>query len=84
MSSTDTDTGRGGTKNRLVVAQLNLQNSKLVTSQIRQTLLEQNIDILLAQEPYSVRGKIAGFGLARSNSVVGELQGNERPYACAT
>lgn len=79
----DTNPRRNESFQSLVVAQLNLQNSKLVTSQLRQTLIDQDIDILMAQEPYSVRGKVAGFGLTRSNIVVVELPGNERPYACA-
>lgn len=47
------------------VVQLNGQRSIDVSSQMRQNLEEEYIDILLLQEPYVYRGIVKGYGLNR-------------------
>ena len=47
----------------LMIAQLNMRRAHDVTAEIRTHLLERKIDILLLQEPYTVRCAIPGFGM---------------------
>lgn len=77
-----TNEGSEGKYNTLKMAQLNLQNSRLCINELRKTMIDEDIDFLMAQEPYSVRGKVAGFGLAKSNTILGEHSNNDRPYTC--
>lgn len=48
----------------LRIIQLNMQGSRLVSDEARVQLDNEDVDILLAQEPYSAHGRITGFGLA--------------------
>lgn len=45
------------------VVQLNSQRSKAISSQMRQKIVEENIDVLLLQEPYAYKCNIRGYGL---------------------
>ncbi|CAK9834279.1 Retrovirus-related Pol polyprotein from type-1 retrotransposable element R1 (Fragment) [Anthophora retusa] len=40
-----------------------MQNAKLVTDELRQAVVQDQIDILAVQEPYSYRNTVPGFGL---------------------
>lgn len=45
----------------LRLLQINGQRARLVMSQLRKVLCDEDIDILLLQEPYCFKGEIAGF-----------------------
>lgn len=62
-------------------AQLNMQNSSKVTAEARKILEDHDVDFLLGQEPYSVEGKVRGFGLTSSNLIVGNHSDGQRPMA---
>lgn len=62
------------------IGQLNLQNSKEATSQARVIMERHFLDIMMMQEPYSLRGKLIGFG--GDFSVAGNKDTHEgRPMA---
>jgi hypothetical protein len=41
--------------------QINLQRSKTSTANLLKTIEEYNIDIVIAQEPHVINGKVIGF-----------------------
>jgi hypothetical protein len=43
--------------------QINLQRSKTSTANLLKTIEEYNIDIVIAQEPHVINGKVIGFPL---------------------
>lgn len=65
----------------LTIAQLNLQNSKAVGDEARQILVARGVDVLMAQEPYSIGGSVGCFGLTSSFLIAGNSAGNERPMS---
>ncbi|KAG8326925.1 hypothetical protein J6590_031276 [Homalodisca vitripennis] len=65
----------------LRVGQLNLRNSKAAGYEARHTMADINLDILLAQEPYSVAGKVRCFGLSSTNLIIGNQPQEARPMA---
>lgn len=50
-------------RNFIKIGQANLSGSRVATDEIRQIMYEKSIDVLLLQEPYSLKGKIVGFGI---------------------
>lgn len=48
-------------EHRLKIVQLNMRRSRTVTLEAQKLLEEKNIDILLMQEPYNIRGRFVGF-----------------------
>lgn len=55
----------------LRVGQINLGRSRLAMDEIRKIAREEGMDVLMIQEPYSVRGKIQGFGVNEKVVAVG-------------
>lgn len=55
----------------LRVGKINLGRSRLATDEIRRVAMEEGLDVLLLQEPYSIGGKIPGYGV-KSKVVVGQ------------
>jgi exonuclease III len=51
----------GIVQTKLKFIQLNLQNSRLATDNIRKIIEEGNMDFLCIQEPHTMRSKIAGL-----------------------
>lgn len=51
-----------GLRGRLRVVQINCQKSASVSQQLYQKVREAAIDVFLMQEPYTVGGRVAGFG----------------------
>jgi len=49
--------------NHINCLQINLQRSKSSTAQLNKVIEDQNFDIIFAQEPYVIRGKVCGFPL---------------------
>jgi hypothetical protein len=47
-------------KNLLKYIQINLQRSKHSTAQLNEYILNNNIDIIFAHEPYTIAGKVRG------------------------
>ena len=48
-------------KNNIKCAQLNLQHSRVATSNLPQIILQYNIDIAFVQEPYTLLNNVVGF-----------------------
>jgi len=65
--------------NILRVGQLNLQNTKAAGDEARQTLVSQNMDVLMLQEPYSVGGQVKCFGLGLDYFLMGNQINCRRP-----
>lgn len=45
--------------------------ARMALDEIKRVVLEESLDVLLLQEPYSVKGRIPGFGV-RDKVIVGE------------
>lgn len=65
----------------MLIAQLNMQNSRVVGEETREILQRKKVDVLMAQEPYSVGGKVRGFGLSSSFMIAGDSVEQIRPMA---
>lgn len=63
----------------LRIGQLNAQNSRAATAEIRKIMQDYDIHIMTLQEPYSIDGQIKGMGLDKF--VIGNQEGNTRPMA---
>lgn len=61
--------------------QLNLQNSIRATSEARHLIQSFKLDFLAIQEPYTIDGKVKGFGLSTSNTIIGNTSNHIRPMA---
>ena len=59
--------------------QVNLDRARHATVELRQAVCEAKVDLLLIQEPYTIRGRVAGFGAA--TVVIAEENADERPWA---
>lgn len=63
---------------KLRVLQANLQHNKAATAVLCRTLLAQNIDVALIQEPWLLRGKVGGLGEARGKIIYDHNSNNVR------
>jgi len=59
--------------------QVNLDRARHATDELRQAACEAKVDLLLIQEPYTIGGRVAGFGAAAV--VIAEEDADERPWA---
>lgn len=59
--------------------QANTDRARHCTDELRKAAYENNVDIILVQEPYAVRGKVMGYGMA-DTLITGTQQG-EQPWA---
>lgn len=57
---------------RLKFMQINGQRTRLLMAQVRRVMDEEQIDILLLQEPYNFKGKVVGFADLRVISTAGD------------
>lgn len=61
--------------------QLNLHISNRASSEARQIRTERKTDFFMIQEPYSIGGTVNGFGLPKTNTVMGNQGLENRPMA---
>ena len=59
--------------------QANTDRARHCTDELRKATYEKDVDNILVQEPYSVRGKVVGYGMAYT-LITGTQQGNQ-PWA---
>ena len=57
-------------------AQLNLQHSRTATYNLKQLILQNNIDVAFVQEPYTVLNNVAGF--PKSFRIFAHVSGRKR------
>lgn len=60
----DTQAGKRVEDASLRIVQINMQRSRLVSDETRDMMHNKKIDVLLMQEPYNLKGRITGLGLA--------------------
>ena len=58
---------------------VNFDRARHATDELRQAACEAMVDLLLIQEPYTIGGRVAGFGVA--SAVITEEDADERQWA---
>lgn len=61
----------------LKINQINLQHSKAATAELVRRLYKNQIDVVLAQEPYQLNGKLVGINVKNFDLIC--INGNDKP-----
>ena len=78
MANSNNQATRKTNKNKIYkhtrCAQINLQHSRLATNNVMKVIEEKEIEIVLIQEPYTIRNRIAGIPRGYRTYTFGEVR----------